>query len=199
MFDSTLLPLAGSRTSLRPLAARDAAIYVEGTRDPSVRAYAHLPEPNYTVELVTRLANTVVPEGLRRADLAMLSIVDATTDDFLGSLVIFDVTVESAEVGFWLHPDARGSGRSIDALELASEFACRSGLVAITARTATDNRASQKTLTRAGFEVLTTATGIAPSGHEVELVHYERRLSPEKGGDHRRRASLGAPTEEKSI
>ncbi|MGA5536502.1 GNAT family N-acetyltransferase [Mycolicibacterium nivoides] len=176
MFDSALLPLTGSRTSLRPLAVRDAAIYVEGTRDPSVRAYAHLPEPNYTVELVTRLANTVVPEGLRRADLAMLSIVDTTTDGFLGSLVIFDVTAESAEVGFWLHPDARGSGRSTDALELASEFASRSGLVAITARTATDNLASQKTLTRAGFEVLTTAPGLAPSGREVELVHYERQL-----------------------
>lgn len=176
MIDPTVLPVSNSQTALRPLAVRDAAAYVEGTEDELVRAHAHLPEPLYTVESVTTLAETVVPEGLERKDLAVLSIVDAETDEFLGSLVVFDVTQHSAEVGFWLHPNARGTGRSVAALELAARFGRAAGLTVLTARTATDNPASQKTLKRAQFELVETGRGVAPSGKEVDLVHYRRRL-----------------------
>lgn len=176
MIDSTLLPITDHTRSLRPLLARDAPAYVEGTEDVLVRRYAHLPEPTYTINSVTALAGTTVPEGLHRGDLAVLSIVGAADDAFIGSLVIFDITHDSAEVGFWLHPAARGHGHAAASLELAATLAARSGLATLTARTAIDNPASQQNLLRAGFTSTGAATGRTPSGEEIELRHYERRL-----------------------
>ena len=49
-------------------------------------------------------------------------------------------------------------------------------MTTVTARTALDNVASQKTLTRAGFDRLDIRRGTAPSGQEIDLVHYERKL-----------------------
>ncbi|HIW64058.1 MAG TPA: GNAT family N-acetyltransferase [Candidatus Stackebrandtia excrementipullorum] len=176
MVEPFSLPVTGTHVGLRPLAARDAAAYVEGTEDVQVRAHAHLPEPFYTIESVTTLAETVVPAGLRDGSLAVLSIVDADTDDFHGSLVLFNMTEADAEVGFWLHPRSRGSGRSVSALELACRLVHDTGMTTVTARTALDNVASQKTLTRAGFDRLDIRRGTAPSGQEIDLVHYERKL-----------------------
>lgn len=141
-----------------------------------MRRYAHLPEPTYTINSVTALAGTTVPEGLRRGDLAVLSIVEVADDAFIGSLVIFDVTHDSGEVGFWLHPAARGQGHAAASLELAATLASRSGLATLTARTAIDNLASQQNLLRAGFTTTGAASGLTPSGDEIELLHFERHL-----------------------
>lgn len=178
MLDSALLPLTDGRLRLRPLLSQDATAYAEGTTDPDVRAYAHLPEPHYTTESVTELADTAVPQGLARGDLAVLTITASQSDQFGGSLVIFDVTEETAEVGFWLHPDARGHGLAGSALELAARFAAGSGLSALTARTVPDNLASQRVLTRAGFVPVGKCVGATPSGEQRELLHYRRPLVP---------------------
>lgn len=183
MLDASHLPLQDDTVRLRPLSRADAPAYAEGTTDPEVRARAHLPEPRYTPESVVAMAEGVVVEGLQRGDLAVLTIADAATDEFAGSLVIFDVTTETGEVGFWLHPDARGNGLTGTALALAAQFAGESGLSLLTARTVVDNIPSQRVLAKAGFEPVHRGTGVAPSGLEVELVHYERALlgSPHDG------------------
>lgn len=177
MINADLLPLTDSLRTLRPLAATDAQAYADGTTDPLVRRFGHLPEPEYTPELVTRITETLVPAGLDRGDLALLSIVD-TDDAFLGSLVLFDITEGSAEVGFWIHPGARGHGHAAGALDLAARLASSSGLTALTARTETGNLASQRNLERSGFVLVDEAVGRTPSQDEVTLLHYRRRLTP---------------------
>lgn len=177
MIDSELLPLADSHRTLRPLKTVDAQPYAEGTRDPLVQRYGHLPEPEYTPELVARLAQTVVPAGLDRGDLALLSIVDAD-DAFLGSLVLFDVTSGSGEVGFWIRPDARGGGHARGALHLGLRLAADSGLEELTARTETDNVASQRNLEGAGFQLVDRSVGRTPAQVEVGLLSYRRPISP---------------------
>lgn len=177
MLDSSLLPLSDDLVRIRTMSHSDAAAYADGTNDEAVRAYAHLPASEYTQASVIEMIDGVAAEGLARGELAVLAIADAATDRFVGSLVIFDVTRTAAEVGFWLLPDARGGGLMGAALALAAQFAERSGLKALAARTAVDNRASRTLLSREGFVPVRRHLDTAPSGSEVELIHYERPLS----------------------
>lgn len=176
MLHASLLPLANDRVRLRPLRAEDATAYAEGAEDPTVRRYAHLPEPHYTPATARAMIEGAARDGLERGDLAVLAIADPADDSFLGSLVIFDVTEDSAEAGFWLRPDARGAGRSAAALDLAIDLVRRSGLSGLTARTVTDNTASQRVLEGAGFVETGRQASTAPSGQRIEAVHYERWL-----------------------
>jgi ribosomal-protein-alanine N-acetyltransferase len=177
MLTTSLLPLTSGNTRLRPLEEVDAPAFADGTRDEAVRRYGHLPEPSYTSSSVIEMIRHEATPGLARGELAVLAIADTATDAFCGSLVLFDVTDDSAEVGFWLHPDHRGSGRTAVALDLACDLARRSGLSRLTARTVPDNTASQRILHRAGFTPSGTVADQAPSGERVELLHYRRSLT----------------------
>lgn len=176
MLDADLLPLAADRARLRPMRAEDAAAYAVGTADPAVRAHAHLPEPHYTPESVRAMITESVEPGLARGDLAVLTVADAGTDAFAGSLVLFDVTEDEAEMGFWMHPAHRGRGLARHALGLAAELATVSGLRRLRARTAPENTASRALLARAGFAEDGRGAGTAPSGETVELVSLVREL-----------------------
>ena len=174
MLDAALLPLASDRARLRPLRAEDAAAYAEGTADAAVRTYAHLPEPHYTPDSVRTMIVEAVEPGLARGDLAVLAIADPATDAFVGSLVLFDVTEDGAEVGFWMHPAHRGRGQARAAVDLAAELASGSGLSRLRARTAPGNTASRELLARAGFVEEGRSVGTAPSGEDVELITLVR-------------------------
>ncbi|MBD9734312.1 GNAT family N-acetyltransferase [Streptomyces sp. H28] len=178
MLDSRFLPLRSSRAVLRAMRPDDASAYVSGTTDPTVRRYAHLPEPEYTEASVTELIEGVIRDGLERGDLAVLTVADPATDAFAGSLVLFGSQQDSIEVGFWVHPDHRGEGVARAALGLGIEFARRSGLVRLTARTLPENQASQRVLEQAGFMKGGTTRDLAPSGQEVALVHYSCDIAP---------------------
>jgi len=180
VLDSRLLPLLGRHVRLRPLQARDAPAFAEGTADRAVQRYGHLPEPVYTPESVRMMIERDATPGLQRGDLAVLAIADAATDAFAGSLVVFDVSAHAAEVGFWIHPAHRGSGVAAAALELASRFARASGLHDLTARTLPQNPASQRTLTAAGFALERRGLDTTPAGDQVELLHYRRTLHDEQ-------------------
>ena len=178
MLDATTLPITFENTRLRPLSELDASAYAAGTKDEAVRRFGHLPESDYTPESVRRMIRDEVAEGLSSGTLAVLALADAETDRFVGSLVLFDVSSEAAEVGFWIHPDARGAGHARRGLELASRFARNSGLRTLTARTLLENKASQRCLTNAGFREVERAVGTTPAGQCEELFHYRRDLKP---------------------
>ena len=178
MLDATTLPITFENTRLRPLSELDADAYAAGTKDEAVRRFGHLPESDYTPESVRRMIRDEVAEGLSSGTLAVLALADAETDRFAGSLVLFDVSSEAAEVGFWIHPDARGAGHARRGLELASRFARNSGLRTLTARTLLENKASQRCLTNAGFHEVERAVGTTPAGQREELFHYRRDLKP---------------------
>ena len=178
MLDATTLPITFENTRLRPLSELDADAYAAGTKDEAVRRFGHLPESDYTPESVRRMIRDEVAEGLSSGTLAVLALADAETDRFVGSLVLFDVSSEAAEVGFWIHPDARGAGHARRGLELASHFARSSGLQTLTARTLLENKASQRCLTNAGFHKVERAVGTTPAGLREELFHYRRDLKP---------------------
>ena len=178
MLDATKLPIVHEGTRLRPLSELDADAYASGTKDEAVLRFGHLPEPDYTPESVRRLIRGEIAAGLSSGTLAVLALADAATNQFVGSLVLFDVSPEAAEVGFWIHPDARGNGHARRALELASRFARDSGLRTLTARTLPENEPSQRCLTSAGFRETGRSVGTTPAGLQEELLHYQRDLAP---------------------
>ncbi|MDK8626590.1 GNAT family N-acetyltransferase [Corynebacterium appendicis] len=178
MLDVTPLPITFENTRLRPLSELDADAYAAGTKDEAVRRFGHLPESDYTPESVRRMIRDEVAEGLSSGTLAVLALADAETDRFVGSMVLFDVSSEAAEVGFWIHPDARGAGHALRGLELASRFARNSGLRTLTARTLLENKASQRCLMNAGFHEVERSVGTTPAGQHEELFHYRRNLKP---------------------
>lgn len=177
MLDAAILPLISDAVVLRPMRPEDAPAYARGTTDPGVREFAHLPEPEYTPESVLRIMTEQISPGLAGGSLAVLTIADPATDAFAGSFVIYDVTDDSAEVGFWLLPEQRGTGRGRAALQLATEFVRRSGITQLTARTVPSNAASQRTLVRAGFDPLDLTIGETPAGQETALQTFALSLT----------------------
>ena len=176
MLDSTFLPLRTDRAILRAMLPQDAAAYAAGTADPAVRQFAHLPEPEYTETSVRTFIEGTIQEGLDRGDLAVLTIADPDSDDFAGSLVLFDVEGDTVEVGFWVHPEHRGGGKSGAALHLAADFVRSSGFTTLKARTVVDNAASQQVLERSGFIRADTVRDTTPAGQDTVLIHYHRQV-----------------------
>lgn len=173
MLKATHLPLENRVCRIRELASRDARAYAWGTDDPLVQSHAHLPDADYTVESVNALIDGEIRAGWDRGDLAVLAIAQTPTDEFQGSVVLFDVTARSAEVGFWLVSAARGAGLAAAAVELTQRFARLCGLESLRARTVTGNTASQRVLARAGFAEIARSHGATPSGRHAALIHYE--------------------------
>lgn len=160
----------GIRT-LRVFATQDTGRYLAAVQDPLIQQFGYLPATNHTERSVAQLAETVAPQGITRGDLGLLSIVD-DTDTFLGSLVLFNVTRESAEIGVWLLPQERGSGHALGALKLAATFAKQSGLHELTARNVEDNYSSKHVVERAGFEEVARGMDKTPSGQQEPHVQY---------------------------
>src|SRR5690625_4027682 len=176
MLDASFLPLTNERVRLRRLRNKDASAFAEGTEDVAVRTYGHLPESEYTPASVVTMIATQAEPCLNRGDLAVLAIAEVANDTFAGSLVLFDVTDETAEVGFWLHPDHRSAGLASSALSLAFDFARSSGLSCITARTIVEKAASQRVRTRVGFTETVRQADSTPSGQEHTLHADQRGL-----------------------
>ena len=160
------------------MASRDAGAYAAGSADASVRQFAHLPEPEYSEASVRALIEGAIAEGWRRGDLAVLTIADPVSDAFAGSLVLFGGDGDSIEIGFWLHPDARGRGLATAAVSLALTYARRCGFNRVTARTATDNGGSMRVLERTGFARTGSRLDRAPSGEQLQLTHFVHVLPP---------------------
>lgn len=178
MLNRSLLPLRNGHVVLREMQPGDAKPYAVGTRDPIVRRYAHLPEPEYTEDSVRTLIDGPIREGLERGDLAVLTIAQPGSEVFAGSLVLFGVDERSVEVGFWVHHDHRGKGLAGGALALAAELAALSGFASLVARTVPGNSASQRVLEGSGFVYERTTQDVAPSGRSLELKQFVLRVTP---------------------
>lgn len=188
------LPIEVSGVVLRELCHDDAEPYAQGTDEPAVREFGHLPLAQYTPEIVHEQIDGAIAEGLSDGSLAVLAIADARSGRLLGSLVLFDVRDDRAEVGFWLAADARGRGAAAGALEAACGLGALMGLEFLDARTSPQNVASQRVLERAGFrqkgKPLVQET---PSGAVVPVLTFGRSLDKFRSGpDSRPRAAVVA-------
>ncbi|NKY49001.1 GNAT family N-acetyltransferase [Nocardia vermiculata] len=171
------LPVRVGDIVVRKLNHADAEPFAHGTDDDLVRRFGHLPLTEYTADVVRAQIDGVIAAGLADGSLAVLAIADAESDAFLGSVVLFDIRADRLEVGFWLSPAARGRGAARKAVQAAEQLATSAGCAVVEARTSPANSASVRVLEQAGFHQRgSAATGSAPSGEEVTLLMFEKRL-----------------------
>ncbi|MGG4774444.1 N-acetyltransferase [Alcaligenaceae bacterium 429] len=174
---SSILPCSDGSICIRTMQDSDAEAYAAGTEDASVKRFAHLPLDHYTPEIVRDMIQGVIAEGLQAGFLAVLSIADANNDEFLGSMVFFDITATDAEIGYWVAPNHRGRKVSKHALLLAMEISRQLGLTHLRARTVIDNPASAYVLTTVGFAQQGEPTAeTVPSGKTEMSVKYQIAL-----------------------
>ena len=172
-----LLPVADGAVRIRPLDHGDAVGYARGSADDEVRRFGHLPLDEYTEQVVRDQIDGPIATGLSDGTLAVLAIADEATDEFLGSIVLFDPRPDRAEVGFWLAPWARGRGHAVAALRAVCEVAAAVGLDYLEAKTNPENLGSRRVLDRCGFEQAGEPhVETAPSGRATTLVTFERAL-----------------------
>jgi [ribosomal protein S5]-alanine N-acetyltransferase len=80
------------------------------------------------------------------------AIADAASDDAIGAVILMARPRNSAEIGYWLVPRARGQGLGSRGVRLLVRWAVRdAGLARLEAYVIPDNIASQRVLTKAGF------------------------------------------------
>lgn len=172
-----LLPGREGDIVVRRLSHGDADAFAAGTKDRAVSRYGHLPLREYSPEIVREQIDGVISQGLADGSLAVLAIADAVSDEFLGSIVLFDVRADRAEVGFWLAPAARGRGAARHGLRAVTRLAGGAGLAYLDARTDAANDGSRQVLEGVGF----IQTGgphpeTAPSGEVVRVLTFEHCL-----------------------
>lgn len=167
------VPVSDGVVTIRVMSDDDAIAYAAGANDDLVKRFAHLPLEEYTPQIVRDLMRGAIADGLRDGSLAVLTIADANSGKFLGSLVIFDVSLDSAEIGYWVAPEHRGRKVAGQALKLARQMARKLGLKKLRARTAQGNPASERVLLNAGFAPLGKARPeVVPSGKQEISVTY---------------------------
>ena len=170
---TTAIPISDGIVTIRLMSDVDADAYAAGAEDALVKRFAHLPLEKYTPQVVRDMIRGVIADGLRDRTLAVLTIADASSDSFLGSLVMFDIKKGEAEIGYWVAPSHRGHGVSGRALMLSIEIARILGLKKLRARTVRENPASEKSLLKAGFSQVGEAQlEKTPSGKIDMSVSY---------------------------
>jgi ribosomal-protein-alanine N-acetyltransferase len=112
-------------------------------------------------------------EGNARGDRINWCIADVTTDEMIGHIQLFglaELDDTSAEVGYMMHPSARGRGVLTEALTMVVEWAFRSvadgglGKRRLALRTAGLNAASRHAAEKAGFIQIATQPEAFPTG-----------------------------------
>lgn len=167
---------------LRAARDKDAPRIVEGCADASTTHWlGFLPQPFTAADAQERLRT--LPETMASGRGLHLVVADSSDDRLLGfvGLVDLDPAMRSAELGYWLHPDARGRGVMTEAVRMTVRHALLPedvgglGLVRVLAHAAADNRVSHTVLTRAGLaeaglERMSTRTRAGLQ----DAVRYER-------------------------
>jgi RimJ/RimL family protein N-acetyltransferase len=124
----TLPELQADGIRLRALRASDAKRVVEACNDERTQYWlAGMPSPYQLSDaeafIEGRLENLATGEGVSWA------IADADSDELIGNVSVFDmnnrIDKTHAEIGYWLHPDARGRGVMTTAVRLVIEQAIK--------------------------------------------------------------------------
>ncbi len=174
--------ITGRDVLLRELRESDVPRIVEACSDERTTYWlTQMPVPYTDADALDWLEQM---RGLRATGAGIAWAVAGPEDDrLLGAMNVFDVSTDegSAEVGYWLHPDARGRGLATEATALlvrhcfVPEEDGGLGLRRVRAFTADGNTASSRVL---------TANGLVPTGRHreakrlrdgryVDLLHYD--------------------------
>ncbi len=148
--------LESERLRLRPFTDADLPRIAEACSDPLTRHFdSVLPQP-FTTATARAYVDSCVWQAATGAK-ATWAVADRDSDDLLGTIAVMDLlglAADHGEIGYWLHPDARGRGLMTEALRLVVDHALDpDGLDRrrLALHAAVDNRASNAVARAAGF------------------------------------------------
>jgi RimJ/RimL family protein N-acetyltransferase len=177
--------LEGDGFRLRPIREDDAPRIHEGTAEPETQRWlGHKPAP-YTLDA----ARTYVQ---RRRELEATgqcvtwAIADPDDDRILGTVLWFNWTAGiECEVGYWVHPDARGRGLATRAARLVVGHVFETLEVRrVTAFAAADNLASRRVIEALGFRLYGVERyGAWVRDDHVDMALYDVTASEWAAGD----------------
>jgi len=117
--------LESDRLRLRPFTEADVPRVVEACSDPVTRHFlAGLPHP-YTPAIARSYLADCVWQAATGAK-ATWAIADRDTDEMLGNIAVMDmlgINPTSGEIGYWMHPAARGQGIMTEAVRMVVRHA----------------------------------------------------------------------------
>ena len=140
--------LRGPGFLLRPWRVEDARWYVE-SRDEEIFRWTEERR-----DLTLKDAEAGIRQANKDPNAVCLAIVDSTSGELLGNIALAfrENNRVSAEIMYWLAPQARGRGLATDAVKLLSAWAFEVlGLERLTLKTRRGNRRSEVVAERAGF------------------------------------------------
>ncbi len=165
--------LEGDGFRLRPVRDDDAERIQQGSSDPeSQRWLGHLPSP-YTLE-VARDYVEARRELAATGQCVTWAVADPEDDRLLGTVLWFHWTAGvECEVGYWIHPDARGRGLATRVTRRVTGHVFDTlGVKRVTAFAAAENLASRRVIEAAGFRLY----GIERYGAWVRDDHVDMAL-----------------------
>lgn len=143
--------LDGNGLRLRPITDSDVERVAEACSDPITQQWLPLPSPYTAQDAAAWIASTL--DSAANGEQVTWGIADPVSDVLLGNVSIFRLHSPAGnEVGYWMHPDARGKGLMTAAVRRAArygfdELGCRR----LYLRGSTGNTASRTVAERAGF------------------------------------------------
>lgn len=149
--------LAGDGVRLRAFGEHDVPRVVEACSDPTTQHWlGTLPSPYTEADARAWIGSHTDKQA--RGHSVTWAVGDPTTGRALGAVNLFDVTEHDAEIGYWLHPDARGRGVVRAAVGTVADWAfAELGLERLKAFAAVDNTASRRVIEALGFRPCGTA------------------------------------------
>jgi RimJ/RimL family protein N-acetyltransferase len=149
--------ILGDRVTLRPFVPGDVAPIVEGCTDPvTMRWLGNLPQPYTAADAEQFLAER--PEELASAMGVTWAMAELGTGDLVGVMNLFEMRLGiDAQLGYWVHPAARGRGVATEGTRLALRHGFVAvedgglGLTRVRALSASENTASRRVLEKAGM------------------------------------------------
>jgi RimJ/RimL family protein N-acetyltransferase len=173
-------PLTDGVVTLRAPVDGDLQRIHEDGQDAQTQRWVNVPQP-YTVAAARDELEQIIGWWDDPAAPFPLSVADAGDDRYLGMVILFAERPSGiVELGYGVHPAARGHGVGRRAVVLATRWAFDAlDAARVEARTDLENLASQRLLERAGF----TAEGIERSSREVNGRRYDMRCWARLPGD----------------
>ncbi|MEW2473982.1 GNAT family N-acetyltransferase [Micromonospora gifhornensis] len=162
---------------LRPFRPADEADVVAGCADPLTQRFLDgLPSP-YT-EADARWWITEGAPAAFAAGGAAYAVADPATDRLLGTIGLSHAMPprRQAEIGYWVHPDARGRGVATAATRALAERAFTDGIERLELLAQVENVASQRVALATGFrpEGIRRGGGRARDGGRRDLAVWVR-------------------------
>lgn len=175
--------LEGGGLTLRPWEPGD-VVWVHGTcQDPEIQRWTKLPVPYRPSDAVALIRGST--DHRHSGTAASFAITVTDTGELLGAIGVKDIDrrARSAEIGYWLAPDARGRGVASGALRLVCRW-CFDGLRVDTlhALVLVGNAPSERVLERGGFDrdrrpILCRANGVDTQATRFSLrrIQFDQR------------------------